>query len=224
MENIVSAQAAVQRVNALNWQRISQDLDDQGNAILERVLCPDECQILAGLYPDDRLFRSRVVMARHGFGRGEYKYFSYPLPDIISELRTVFYSQVAPVANRWNTALGVEVRFPEKHSDFLQRIRRRRLQLPPPGSLRRARLSDTGDHLVVRARKRFYWRGVCTRGTTSPHAVTSGGGCFASRRCCSLRRPLPPSTGEAGSPSGQSSARRQSSALGTPPYTWHHSP
>ena len=132
MENIVSAQAAVQRVNALNWQRISQDLDDQGNAILERVLCPDECQILAGLYPDDRLFRSRVVMARHGFGRGEYKYFSYPLPDIISELRTVFYSQVAPVANRWNTALGVEVRFPEKHSDFLQRCHDAGQRLPTP--------------------------------------------------------------------------------------------
>jgi hypothetical protein len=75
--------------------------------VLRGVLTPDECQGLAELYPDDALFRSRVVMARHGFGRGEYKYFRYPLPDIIADLRTVLYSRLAPVANRWIVAMGV---------------------------------------------------------------------------------------------------------------------
>ena len=124
MESIVSSDHAVQRVNALNWQQISQDLDTQGNAILDRVLSPDECETLAGLYPDDCLFRSRVVMARHGFGRGEYKYFSYPLPGIIADLRTVLYAHLAPIANRWNAAMRVDVRYPENHADFLAAIGR----------------------------------------------------------------------------------------------------
>jgi uncharacterized protein len=120
-ENIVSAKDTVQSVHALNWQRISRDLDDQGNAILERILSPDKCADLVGLYRDDRLFRSRVVMARHGFGRGEYKYFSYPLPDTIAELRTALYSHLVAVANRWNAVMNIDVRYPEKHADFLQR-------------------------------------------------------------------------------------------------------
>ncbi len=132
MENIATAQDAVQRANAVNWQRISQELDDQGNAILEHILSPDECQILAGLYCEDSCFRSRVVMGRHGFGRGEYKYFSYPLPGLVAELRTVLYAHLAPVANHWNAALGVEVRFPEKHADFLRRCHDAGQVLPTP--------------------------------------------------------------------------------------------
>jgi len=132
MESIVSSDHAVQRVNALNWQQISQDLDTQGNAILDRVLSPDECETLAGLYPDDCLFRSRVVMARHGFGRGEYKYFSYPLPGIIADLRTVLYAHLAPIANRWNAAMRVDVRYPENHADFLQRCHDAGQVLPTP--------------------------------------------------------------------------------------------
>jgi hypothetical protein len=73
------------------------------------------------MYPKDELFRSRVVMGRHGFGRGEYKYFNYPLPDIVAELRTVLYEQLAPVANRWNAAMGGVIRYPETHADFLRR-------------------------------------------------------------------------------------------------------
>ena len=117
----ISAASAVHRIQTLDWERISQDLDAQGNAILERVLSPDQCQALAELYPEDNLFRSRVVMSRHGFGRGEYKYFNYPLPEIISELRTVIYPRLAPIANRWNTAMGIEVRYPEAHPDFIKR-------------------------------------------------------------------------------------------------------
>jgi hypothetical protein len=111
----------VDRIETLDWERVSQELDAQGSAILERVLSADECEALAELYPEDDLFRSRVVMARHGFGRGEYKYFSYPLPEIIADLRTAIYTHLAPIANRWNTVTGIDVRYPEKHVDFVRR-------------------------------------------------------------------------------------------------------
>jgi uncharacterized protein len=109
------------RVNAFDWQRVGKELDEQGNALLPGVLSPEECQALAWLYTDDGLFRSRVIMGRHGFGRGEYKYFSYPLPDIIQGLRTALYHRLAPVANRWNAAMGIDVRYPEQHGEFVQR-------------------------------------------------------------------------------------------------------
>jgi hypothetical protein len=117
----IPAKNAVERVKALDWERVSHDLDAQGSAMLERLISPDECQALAELYPREGLFRSRVVMGRHGFGRGEYKYFSYPLPDIIAELRTALYPRLAPIANRWNTAMSLDVRYPEKHADFIKR-------------------------------------------------------------------------------------------------------
>src|SRR5579859_2490372 len=115
------AKASVERVNMLDWQRISKELDEQGCAQLPGVLSRGECQELACLYPEDNLFRSRVIMARHGFGRGEYKYFSYPLPEIIQGLRTALYSQLAPIANRWNAAMNIDTRYPERHADFIQR-------------------------------------------------------------------------------------------------------
>jgi uncharacterized protein len=115
------ADNGVARIKTLDWERISRDLDAQGSAILEGVLSADECRALADLYPEDGLFRSRVVMARHGFGRGEYKYFSYPLPEIIADLRTTLYPRLMPIANRWNAAMGNEVRYPEEHSDFIRR-------------------------------------------------------------------------------------------------------
>jgi hypothetical protein len=115
------ADQAVARVDAFDWQRVGKELDEQGNALLPGVLSPEECQALAGLYTDDGLFRSRVIMGRHGFGRGEYKYFSYPLPDIIQGLRTALYDRLAPVANRWNAAMGIDVRYPKRHGEFVQR-------------------------------------------------------------------------------------------------------
>jgi hypothetical protein len=118
----ISAGHAVARIDTLDWEeRVSPELDAQGSALLERVLSAKECQALAGLYQEDGLFRSRVVMARHGFGRGEYKYFSYPLPEIIEELRTSMYARLVPIANRWNAAMGGKVRYPEKHADFIGR-------------------------------------------------------------------------------------------------------
>ena len=117
----IPAKNAVARIKTLDWERISQDLDAQGSAIIESLLSEDECQALAELYSEDDLFRSRVVMGQHGFGRGEYKYFSYPLPEIIAELRTAIYPRLVPVANRWNIAMGNQVRYPEEHSDFIRR-------------------------------------------------------------------------------------------------------
>jgi hypothetical protein len=109
------------RIDSLNWTRIAMDLDEQGKALIPCLLSPDECDALAGQYDNDDLYRSRVVMARHGFGRGEYKYFRYPLPNIVQELRTAIYPQLVPVANRWHQALNIDVRFPDKHAEFIER-------------------------------------------------------------------------------------------------------
>ena len=122
----------VERIGALDWRRASEDLDERGSAMLERVLARDECEALAALYPQDGLFRSRVVMGRHGFGRGEYKYFSYPLPDVVEALRTALYPRLAPIANRWNAAMGVEVRYPERHAEFLRRCHDAGQRRPTP--------------------------------------------------------------------------------------------
>jgi len=109
------------RVDAIDWTEVENELDSQGCAVLKGLLAPDECRTLAALYPDEKHFRSRIVMSRHGFGRGEYKYFSYPLPDLIAELRPKLYARLAGVANRWNEAMGIDIRYPARHDDFLKR-------------------------------------------------------------------------------------------------------
>jgi hypothetical protein len=109
------------RVQALDWDRLASELDARGCATIEGLITPVECDAVAALYPLDGMFRSRIVMARHGFGRGEYKYFSYPLPDLIGGLRTAIYPQLAPIANRWNSAMGIDVRYPAQHADFIAR-------------------------------------------------------------------------------------------------------
>jgi hypothetical protein len=114
-------EGAVARVNGIDWRQIGKDLNEQGSALLQGVLSAEECKAVAALYPEESIFRTRVVMGRHGFGRGEYKYFSYPLPRLIEGLRTELYPRLAPVANRWNEAMGIEVRYPDKHADFVQR-------------------------------------------------------------------------------------------------------
>jgi hypothetical protein len=116
---ITTAQDVAGRVKALDWERVSKDLDAQGCAMIERLISPAECKALAELYPEDGIFRSRVVMGRHGFGRGEYKYFNYPLPDILAGLRTSIYPHLVPIANRWNTAMGIDARYPAQHADFI---------------------------------------------------------------------------------------------------------
>jgi uncharacterized protein len=128
----VSSKDAAARVRTFDWERVSQDLDAQESAVIEGILSPDECQALAGLYPKDDLFRSRVVMERHGFGRGEYKYFSYPLPDLIAALRTAIYPHLVPIANRWNNAMDIDVRYPEQHAAFIERCHRAGQVRPTP--------------------------------------------------------------------------------------------
>jgi uncharacterized protein len=109
------------RVGAIDWTQATAELDARGCAVLKRLLSPEQCRALAALYPDDGRFRSRIVMGRHGFGRGEYKYFSYPLPDLIAELRPALYARLHAVANRWNEAMGIDIRYPDRHEAFLQR-------------------------------------------------------------------------------------------------------
>src|SRR5919206_4623875 len=120
------------RVEALDWSRVATDLNAQGWALIDRLLTPGQCEVIAGLYEGDGHFRSTVVMARHGFGRGEYKYFAYPLPDIVSELRTSIYPHLAPIANRWNEAMGIDVRYPPAHAEFLRRCHDAGQRRPTP--------------------------------------------------------------------------------------------
>ena len=108
--------------NGLDWARIASDLDAQGYATtVAALLTPSQCDALVAAYAQDRLFRSRIVMARHGFGRGEYKYFAYPLPEPIRGVRTALYPPLAEIANRWNGALGIATRYPPAHREFLER-------------------------------------------------------------------------------------------------------
>ncbi len=109
------------RIDAIDWAQVDSELDAQGCAVLKGLLSPAECRGLAALYPDDTHFRSRIVMGSHGFGRGEYKYFSYPLPDLIAELRPALYARLQGVANRWNEAMGIDIRYPDGHDAFLKR-------------------------------------------------------------------------------------------------------
>jgi hypothetical protein len=120
-KNIIHPSDIAARVDAIDWTQATSDLDAQGCAVLKGLLSAEECRVLAALYPDDKNFRSRIVMGRHGFGRGEYKYFCYPLPAVIAELRPALYAQLRDVANRWNETMGIDIRYPERHAEFLKR-------------------------------------------------------------------------------------------------------
>ena len=119
-------------VERLDWHQISNDLDEQGYAVVRQLLTSEECDELAALYSDDQRFRSRIVMERFSFGRGEYKYFNYPLPDIISELRPALYSRLQPIANHWNQVMGIEVQYPKEHSQFIHRCHKAGQLRPTP--------------------------------------------------------------------------------------------
>ena len=123
------------RVAALDWA-LESELDAHGCATIGPLLTADECAALAGRYPDDTLFRSRIVMARHGFGRGEYKYFAYPLPEVVASLRGTLYPRLARIANRWNEAMGIATRYPAEHREFLDRCRDAGQVRPTPLLLR----------------------------------------------------------------------------------------
>lgn len=123
------------RIAAVDWRRAGDDLDAQGWAILPSLLTRDECGAVTAFFDEER-FRSHVVMARHGYGKGEYKYFRYPLPELVAELRGALYPELAPIANRWNQALRSRVRFPERHAEFLARCHAAGQTRPTPLLLR----------------------------------------------------------------------------------------
>ncbi len=123
-------------LDAIDWPGIEAALDEYGCAVIPSLASPSHCRALASLYPDDARFRSRIVMTRHGFGRGEYKYFAYPLPDVVASLREALYPRLAPVANRWMNALGIDVRYPATHAAFLKRCHAAGQRRPTPLLLR----------------------------------------------------------------------------------------
>jgi hypothetical protein len=120
------------RVGSLAWDRIAEDLDRYGCATAGPVLSAAECASLAAIYPRDEHFRSRIVMRRHGFGSGEYKYFSYPLPDPVGALRAALYLRLAPIANRWNERMGLRPRYPVDHEAFLRKCHAAGQSRPTP--------------------------------------------------------------------------------------------
>jgi hypothetical protein len=128
--------SAADRVAAYDWSRITDELGDQGCAVLESLFSPADCAAVGALYSHDARFRSRVVMSRHGFGKGEYKYFAYPLPDAIEELRAALYPKLAPVANAWNERMRLETRYPASHKAFLARCHDAGQTRPTPLLLR----------------------------------------------------------------------------------------
>ena len=132
------AGAVAQRIETLDWAAIGRELDTYGCAILPRILAPAECAAVAAGYDADGLFRSTVIMARHGFGRGEYRYFAYPLPPLVGALRSALFPPLASIANDWNAASGTDLRYPLTHADYLERCHRAGQTRPTPLLLRYA--------------------------------------------------------------------------------------
>lgn len=114
------------------WEQVSQNLDAEGNAVITGILAPEQCDEIRNLYNEKQLFRSQVVMERHGFGRGEYRYFRYPLPELIAAMRTSLYPHLVPVANRWNNAMGVDVHYPATLAAYLRRCHQAGQDKPTP--------------------------------------------------------------------------------------------
>jgi hypothetical protein len=114
-------QSIASRIEAVDWPPLLAELDERGSAVIYGLLDTETCRDIATHYADESLYRSRVVMARHNFGRGEYKYFRYPLPDAVKKLRGALYPHLAPMANQWNVRMGLAVQYPATHEAFLTR-------------------------------------------------------------------------------------------------------
>jgi len=136
---------------AIDWPRVERELDADGAAVIEALLPHATCAALAALYAEDARFRSKVVMARHGYGRGEYKYFAYPLPATIARLRGAIYPRLAPIANRWNEAMGIAVRYPARHAEYIERCHAAGQTKPTPLLLSYA----AGDYNCLHQRMRL---------------------------------------------------------------------
>ena len=173
--NAAAVRSAEIRLEKQDWHRIGSDLNSFGCAVIEKLITSDECREVAALYPEEDFFRSHIHMARHGFGKGEYRYFKYPLPDLLGGLRTAFYPRLAVVANSWNEHMNVERHYPERHAEFLKQCHAAgqsgptplllqyvpgRLQLSASGSLRRPRFSSAGHDFTFGTGSGLYGRGV----------------------------------------------------------------
>lgn len=121
-----------ERVASYDWPKLTAELDSFGCTVLPGLLSPAECRAIATLYPDESHFRSHIHMARHGFGKGEYRYFKYPLPDVLQGLRTSLYPHLAGLANAWNERMGIDERYPADHASFLKRCHRGGQTRPTP--------------------------------------------------------------------------------------------
>ena len=196
VESVIKAASAGERVEAIDWARVEDDLDRYGCAVIEGMLGHDECTALVEQYPRDELYRSRVVMARHGFGRGEYKYFAYPLPEWSPGCATALYPRAradgeslergdgdrrALSRRRTRISSRAASRRPDAADAAAAAVRRGRLQLPAPGPVRRACLSAAGGDSAVRARARFHRRRIRADRAAAAHAVARGGGAAARR-------------------------------------------
>jgi len=117
----MTAQSFGRPISSLDWPALGAELDTYGAAVIAGLVSPDECQSLIDAYGTDFLFRKRVVMEKHGYGRGEYQYFTYPLPELVQELRTALYPHLAEIANRWNAAFKNDIRYPADLAEFLAR-------------------------------------------------------------------------------------------------------
>ncbi|MFT3998752.1 MAG: 2OG-Fe(II) oxygenase [Rhizobium sp.] len=129
---IPAERSVAARVDTYDWQALAAELDGFGCAILPKLLAPQECDAIAGLYPQEHHFRSHVIMARHGFGKGEYRYFSYPLPALLAGLRSTLYPRLAGIANGWNERMGIAQRYPEDHACFLKQCHEAGQTRPTP--------------------------------------------------------------------------------------------
>jgi hypothetical protein len=181
----VSAVATTERARTIDWTSVSADLDAQGWAVLPRLLSGEQCDGVAALYDDREKFRSHILMARHGFGQGEYRYFGYPLPPLVEKLRTALYPRLAPIANRWHERLGEERRFPAEHSAFLDRCHAAGQTRPTPLLLRYGaciRISTASTFSPCRSPR-------CCRSRAATSKAASSCSPSSGRAC----RPEPPS-------------------------------
>jgi uncharacterized protein len=229
----VSDIGADSRADAIDWARVSADLDDRGWTLLPRLLTDAECEATAALYGRVEGFRSQVIMARHGFGRGEYRYFSYPLPSLVQTLRTTLYPHLAPLANRWHERMGMDVRFPGDHAAFIARCHQAGQDRPTPLLLQYGPEDYNclhqdlyGEHifplqvavLLSQPGEDFERRRVHPDRTTSPHADEAVGRAIAQGRRRRVRGRQPPGPGRPRRLPGQASPWRQPPAVRAAPH------
>ena len=184
--SVACAHGIRERVAVLDWQSIATSLDARAYSVMRSVLSPEECETIARTYAVDACFRSRIVMARHSFGRGEYKYFAYPLPELVADLRTALYPPLSGIANDWHETMGMPVRYPDDHAGYLDRCHRAGQTKPTPLVLQYGEgdynclhqdlygehvFPPTGHNPVVRTGPGFHgWRVRADRATAA-HAV-----------------------------------------------------